>query len=328
MPQDLADDYQTRAPFFQPEVNNLHAVLMYEITGGPTQELVDAVLRAARFAYWSAPTPTVMAALLLHVGINDCWHADLLEELSHCHLGRNEYPEALNYAQRAVPLYEKLRRSPFAAYCKLRIGKAYRMLCQYEDAEKVLGEAVAIFERANLPLLVAQCRMELGEVANQPSDTAIRHLTAARATFVERGQPFDAAQCEAKLAKIWVQRGEYAQATSALKAAMTEFERLGSQTSVVNCRCTLGSIDLTQGKLDDAQSHFEAAREVYAQSGSRLGMANCMSSLAEVAEARGQVQDALDKWGIAKSRSSTSTCRGWWNIARFALPTFGLYNTT
>ena len=172
----------------------------------------------------------------------------------------------------------------------VRAGEAAK--AQYANAA-----AIDYFERI-APLLESDERWRvirsLGEVREVAGDWAGAETSYREAATLadSLGDGLAGAWTETSLADLFLKRGDYDRASTALDTARERFERLGDRAGLGRVLHLAGTFAAKQGDLDAAREAMEASLEIRREMDDKPAMGALLSNLAIVAEYQGDLEEA------------------------------------
>jgi len=311
--------FQELSTTVAPEMGNLSSLLL-SMVSQPSQKIVDAVIRLTESASLYRPTVTVASALLPHLETHPKWKADCLRVIA---LGKShicDYLSAIEAANTAIGLYLELGDRSLAAQCKTTIGNVYRLLGEYNHAERLLHEARGIHAELGDDSNEAMARYRLALIMLEEGNyaDATEYLTAARLTFNSLGDTYYASICTCGLGFGNLYLGEVAAAIAELEAARSTFISLGYQAKVADATRYLGAAQHMQCNFQMAEQYLEEAQLIYRTVGDLLGLACCAEQFGHVRRRQEREQEALIQYKLAsrifeklQMRTAVQQCQKW-----------------
>jgi non-specific serine/threonine protein kinase/serine/threonine-protein kinase len=186
-------------------------------------------------------------------------------------------------------------------------GNAYRGLAAYDEAGRLLGQAVALREqnRERQPASHGNALLNLGLLKRDAGDFAGAEADMARAVEVfrqlsQRGQVEEGAASHApqlmrarlELAEVQRRAGKLGEARTLIETTLTDLQRANDTTGELFARATfnLGRTLAAQGDLEEGERLLRRALDLQLQLGGELaeGTLDAKNGLAEVLVNRGQ----------------------------------------
>lgn len=190
--------------------------------------------------------------------------------------------------------------NPLRADLLSTMGRVYRKLALYDEAEKLLEEALEL--RGGQAAAGAEARSSLRDLAALAQSRGLFDEAAVLAKEVleiERRQgraTLEQAESLLLLAEVEMGRGRFADAEPLYREAITIREqRLGPRSAeVAATRNSLGELLFRQGAVDAAAAEFSLALEIRRQvlGNDHPAVATSLNNLAAVLQARGELEKA------------------------------------
>jgi tetratricopeptide (TPR) repeat protein len=181
-------------------------------------------------------------------------------------------------------------------------------LLEFDEAENFAKRCLQAGETETDPMLRAEARMRLGQVARFRGgfSAAERELAAAEAELARAGEtdPYLTARIEAEKGEIATQRGNFEKAETAFSRAQALWQRSAFDREAIWARHRLGVLALKLGKLEEAEGKLLEVREEMNALGLLKYLATVISDLGEVARLRGDLGTAEERYREAFSMHS------------------------
>ncbi len=170
-----------------------------------------------------------------------------------------------------------------------RAGRGFLARLNWEQAEQVLSEAVALrtqFEPESVEL--AESVHDLAEALRWQyrDEQALAYLEQALHICRHAGSELGEASCLQRLGDIALYRSDHETARLRYEKAMSLFHQVGSVLGKANCIMRLGEIALNRTDHETARLRYEKAMTLFHQIGNLLGEANCVKGLGDIATDR------------------------------------------
>jgi predicted ATPase/class 3 adenylate cyclase len=117
---------------------------------------------------------------------------------------------AIDYYQRVLPLLPEAEQAPVL----LKLGQVLELVGQWQEAEKLNRQALAVAERLALLPELAQAERALGGLHRKQGDygAALQWMARARATFEQESDPAGVSYLWADMGEVYRLQGKYAEA--------------------------------------------------------------------------------------------------------------------
>lgn len=227
----------------------------------------------------------------------------------HAMLEASAYEEALAYLERALallsaPADERAQRQ--TVLLQLRAGYAYWGISQYERAETLFQESLALARQLGDRLNMAEAMRGLGDVARRRGRyrEARAHFEACLALCRETGDQAAIAQALARVAVVLRIEGDYAESQRYYREGLAIFEALGQTERMATIQSGLGLIASDQGDYALAREYMLASLAIARQVNNPIGTALMLTGLAWIDYLSADYPAAL-----ARSLESLAICR-------------------
>ena len=186
---------------------------------------------------------------------------------------------------RALALYREIDDRRGEANCLQRLGDAALQQSDYEGAERLYQQALAIWLQigitpAKLAVHSAWARWPACRPGTpSPSACTKRPCPSSARTGIVWAKPI----AKEGLGDVARMRGCYAEAGALYQKAVTIFRQIRNRLGEANCIWSLGDVARMQARYDEAEHLYLRAVPILRQIGNRVGEANCLLSLGEVA---------------------------------------------
>ncbi|KAH7093813.1 hypothetical protein BKA62DRAFT_834554 [Auriculariales sp. MPI-PUGE-AT-0066] len=274
-PTKLSEEFTTKSTAVAAEYENLNVFLLHLIdTEEPSQSLVHAVRAVSEYAYLTSPSLTLLLAL---------W-------------------------SRLDALWSRLDgHARWLAECCTHIGRIYLLLCDYSSAIDALLKASAIFDRIGFRQAAAYCALLLGDCRRNQgfNEVAVQQYTAARDTFLELQDHFNASMCLMRLGGIVAAQGKYEDAKQYLTSARSAFTGESKhRVYAADCTSSLGRIYTREGNLAMAETELQIAQSEYQVLGNQWGIRKCMRLLGDLRRRQRDFSSAEELLVSAREQST------------------------
>ena len=212
--------------------------------------------------------------------------------------------EALSLYQQALETYRTTELSLMGAECLGGLGILFTRQGAFEDAEQNLAEARKIFERYQIPGLLADNLGDSGRLAVVAGDYALALNRFQRALEINQriSSPLQAAIAKTNLGHTHAKMGHYQTALVQLEEVCRDLEDMENPGRLGDCRLYLANVWAHLGQhaealrlLDAIQQ--EAPGELKALAfEARLATAYCLIGSLHYGEARNLILGELERW--------------------------------
>ena len=188
---------------------------------------------------------------------------------------------AIDYLERAVPLVGEAERVDL----RLKLGKVVELVGDWQRAEEVEREALALAEQLGDDRARAWCQTALAEVARKQGryDEALVLLHGAARTFEAVGDDAGVGQVRHLIGTLRAQQGEYPQAVASYEASLQIRERLDDKAGMAGLLSNLGVVSEYSGDLVAARRYHEQALQLRTLLDDRRAIAVSLTNLGTIA---------------------------------------------
>ncbi len=224
-------------------------------------------------------------------------------------LEASAYQEALVYLERGLALLDNptdRRGQQQTALLKLRAGYAYWGISQYDRAELLFHESLALARQLDSGLDMAAAMQGLGDVARRRGRyrEARAHFEACLALCRENGDADAIAQALARVAVILRIEGDYVESRRYYLESLDIYAAQGQTERMATIQSGLGLIASDLGDYELAREYLLASLKIAHQVNNPIGTALMLTGLAWIDYLSGRYHDAL-----AHSLESLTMCR-------------------
>ena len=184
-----------------------------------------------------------------------------------------------------------------AAMTAQNLGVLANIRGDFKVAEQQYTASLAEYRSLGLTtdVCVALNNIGLLYIAQQRWEEAERVLLEGVQICELSGDPMTRTQLDINLAELWMRRGEYARAQSAVRKALEAAAQTGDASAIGKATKLLGVIARETGSFDDADRHFRRADEVAIARGELLLQAEVARERADLARRMGKNRDVLQQ---------------------------------
>ncbi|MGM0557803.1 MAG: serine/threonine-protein kinase PknK [Myxococcota bacterium] len=164
-------------------------------------------------------------------------------------------------------------------------GKLYVSMGRRDDAAMLAGRTLAVCSGKDWPLETGHARAIESMVLREERDFEGSHraLHEARENFANADVPLQLAECVYDRGELAALQGEYAVARSYYEQAIQRFSQLGDPVRQAAVMSHLGYCWTAEGEYDEAREVTERALELAVDAGARHPQAVCWTHLGEIA---------------------------------------------
>ena len=223
---------------------------------------------------------------------------------------------AIDYLERAAPLVPEAERVDVL----LKLGKVIELVGDWQRAEEVEREALAVAVEVGDPCKQAWCETALAEVARKQGryDDALSLLHGAARAFESVGDDGGVGQVRHLIGTLRAQQGEYPQAVASYEASLAIRDRLDDKAGMAGLLSNLGIVSEYSGDLVASRRYHEQALRLRTELGDRRALAVSLTNLGTIAvlehdyeAARTHFEEAMrlnrevgDSWMVANAENN------------------------
>lgn len=227
------------------------------------------------------------------------WHSENLEKKRE-YLGRagaaaqGSYANAaaIDYFERLAPLLSKGSRLDVL----LKLGKVLEVVGNWNRAEQVDGEALALAESLDDGLRRASCQAALAEVVRKQGryGEALELLNRAARGFAAFGEESGVARVLHLSGTVAAQRGDYGKALERYNKSLQIRERIGDKAGMASLLSNLGVIAEYRGDYEGSQAFHQHALALRESVGDLGAISVSMTNLGMIAVLQKRYQEARE----------------------------------
>jgi tetratricopeptide (TPR) repeat protein len=179
-----------------------------------------------------------------------------------------------------------------------RCGYANARLGNYDDAYRMLGEALSIHTEHNDKAGQAYVHNALAITLNFQGhyEDALGHAEQALDKYTVIGDQSGRALALNSCGWFHTILGDQPRAISYATQALDLFRKLGNQEGVASALDSLGYAEQQGGRFSTATRYFREAADLYREIGSRWGLAEALNHLGDAEHADGHRAEARTAW--------------------------------
>lgn len=220
---------------------------------------------------------------------------------------------------------EQLSVANSVEHLSLRLGRAYELVGEYQHAQTIYREMLALAQESSRPEMACIALNRLGTVAvhTYEFETAAAWLQQALSVAEESDNKAALAETEWSLAQLAYHTFDYPATVLHSQRTLALAREVDNQELMAGSLNTLAYAEALLGQVRACQAHMEEAKTRYATLGNRALEADCLTIIALVKMWQGQTEA-----GIVDARAAYSISQEidnpWGQIASSAVLAFGL----
>ncbi|MFA7444677.1 MAG: tetratricopeptide repeat protein [Flavobacteriaceae bacterium] len=237
----------------------------------------------------------------LKKSVQDTNKVNILTSLSEHSWRKNNYDDALTYAEDALQLAKKLRFKKGEAVAYNNIGLAYYYQDNYSEARKNYVIAIEIFEAIGAVHETAWVYNSVGQTYYYQGNysTALKNYFKARELFKNMGDKHGEATCYINIGIVYLAQGNYSEASKSFFVALKIQESINNQDGMATCYKNIGDVYLAQRDYPEALKNYFASLEIREALDNKYGMAYCRIGIGVIYYHQGNYTEALENYFTA-----------------------------
>ncbi|MBP8056634.1 MAG: tetratricopeptide repeat protein [Chloroflexi bacterium] len=222
-----------------------------------------------------------------------------------------QYEDAIQHAQATRQLATSGALTELLAQSYRLEGEWRRHLSQFDEAKKVLTQALQFYTMAEPQGAMAHILNEMGFVHLTQSQYAVALYTfdQARQIYEAVGDQSEISTTLGNIGYVYQLKADYPQALAHLHQAMSMAEAIGYKQEIVKHSISLGNVYMEQGNIAAARVIYEKAWQLAQGLGYVRGIINSMLQLGNAYANQGQFQEALQWFQKAKTQAEVAGLR-------------------
>jgi len=222
--------------------------------------------------------------------------AKILTELSTVFYYTGELDKALEFAEKALKLYEELGKKEGMASQLGNIGVVYRIKGELDKALEYYEKALELHKRLGIKEGVAN---QLGNISivygiRGELDKALEYSVKALKLYEELGRKEGMAAILGNIGIVHHTKGELDKALEYYEKALKLYGELGRKEGMASVLGNVGNIYLNKGELEKALGYYEKALKIFKGMGGRIGTAQTLMNIGDVFAQKGDKERALE----------------------------------
>ncbi|MGH9930837.1 MAG: tetratricopeptide repeat protein, partial [Pyrinomonadaceae bacterium] len=174
------------------------------------------------------------------------------------------------------------------------LGNSFLIRGQQAEAEKYLEQALASAQRSKARRSEARARVAMASLRQQQNmpDEAVKFLEPALTFYQQGGYRSETFSCLALLARVNLQKGDYAAADKSQEELLRLAQESNDQSLIALAHAERGSALAREEKFSQALDHLNQAYSIYSSQGIQRSMGYNLASRGEILSRLGRFDDA------------------------------------
>ena len=204
-----------------------------------------------------------------------------------------ETARSTEYAQEAVDLAQKNEMENLSTRGLIDLGNSLVIRGKQTEGENYLGQALAAAVRSKAKRNEARARFSMAGLRQQQDrpDEAVQYLEPALAFYQQGGYRSEAFSCLALLARLDLQKGDFAAADKSQEELLRLAQELNDQSLIVLAHAERGSALAREEKFVEALDHLNQAYSIYSSQGIQRSIGYNLASRGEILGRLGRFDD-------------------------------------
>ncbi|MBP6575823.1 MAG: tetratricopeptide repeat protein [Chryseobacterium sp.] len=194
----------------------------------------------------------------------DSSKSNILFKISYEYLMQGDFPQTINFADRALKLAQKSRFVKGETQALTIMADSYLNMGDFTNAEKNHKKSLAIYEKVNDKSGIALANNHLGILrclqSNYPE--AMIHFRKALSLYEELEDSSKIADMHDNMTQVYINQGNYAEALKHTYTSLKINEKLKNKQGQSVSYNNLGMIYSNQKKYDESLKSFEKSIEI------------------------------------------------------------------
>jgi tetratricopeptide (TPR) repeat protein len=205
-----------------------------------------------------------------------------------------EANHSTEYAQQAVELAQKSGMENLSTRGLVDLGNSLLVRGHQAEAEQYLEQALAAAERSKAKRNQARARVAMASLRQQQNkpDEAVQFLEPALAFYQQGGYRSESFSCLALLARVNMQKGDYAAADKSQEELLRLAQELNDQSLIALAHAERGSAFTREEKFTEALDHLNQAYSIYNSQGIQRSMGYNLASRSAILGRLGRFNEA------------------------------------
>jgi CHAT domain-containing protein/tetratricopeptide (TPR) repeat protein len=201
--------------------------------------------------------------------------ANLLLSLGACARRQGDHAGALAQAERAAGMFVRLDDVVRAARCWITQAVALEHLDRFEEAERLLQQALRVFAEQQKWLPWARAALNLGVLRARLADNqaALHWMEESRRAFLRAGVEMDAAVADLYRAQCFLDVNLLPEAAALGEELVETFSQLKMPRQVARALSVLADVYARLGQTDQARRALERAWRIFRTMGDKVEVA-------------------------------------------------------
>jgi len=208
---------------------------------------------------------------------------------------KHDYKNALQYAESALSLAQKINYIEGKGTAELQLGKIHENQRNYPEAIKEFNSALSSYQEINDKKDIGQTYLWIGlcYADQELYSDALSNYQIALKLYQEVDDTKDIATVYGWIGRAYTMMGMYSDAISNDYLALKLFEKIGDKENVASSLDEIGADYYYQGNYPEALKSYQACLKIEQEIGDKVGIAHCMTAMGGTYTGLGNYAKAL-----------------------------------
>ncbi|MFH1296968.1 MAG: tetratricopeptide repeat protein, partial [Bacteroidota bacterium] len=254
-----------------------------------------SVFYAGNSQYYQAKR---MAEEALKIAEYEAYHegeCDALKNIAEAYWGLEDYPNAIQFYQRAADLYGRLQAFTEQSFCLNAIGASYRQLNNFDKALDFHLKSLALAERINDRQRIAIASYSVAFVYHTMHNYEKSLEYYFRSLEIDQllGDISSIADDLNNIGAIYFELKEYDKSLEYMDKSMSSYRQVGDSGGIARTLCNIGNVYLLKGKIHKALDYHQKSLRLEEECNNTEGIAYSFSNIAEIYRQSGDIPKAV-----------------------------------
>lgn len=276
---------------------------------------VSKVIALAMLGLYDEAIACALRARRVFLEHNDLLATGKIEHnIGNLYFRRDQYLDAETFHTSARDRFIAVNHEKQLATIDNCLANTHAVLHKFSSAAALYEEAVALAQRAGVPVTQAEIEGNIGNFAllRGRYDQALDYLERSRRRYEFLGMPHQSALAEREIADAYLELNLVPEAAEIYARVTGTFAGLGLRADEARALASRGRAELLLGNHEAALSSLKRARELYRAEGNRVGEALVLLTEAQLHHGRGD--DAAARELAIQAETDLSAFGGWHQI--------------
>jgi adenylate cyclase len=207
--------------------------------------------------------------------------ANALADMGYLHGYQGAYPQAWEYYQKSLELYEEIGAEEGISFIQGSIGDFYH---KQGDHARALHHYLISLKLRRSDGAIASMMVQIGNVhlTLEDHEKALEYFQKSLDLFTKKGARTGTAVSLGNIGIIHFQQGAYDQAMDHFQRCLDIFKERGDEAHIAEAIHHIGKIHQVKGEFDEALDHFNRSLEIRLRLGDKIAAATSLTALGDL----------------------------------------------